>query len=186
MRTLMVSILVCASVGAQADSLFSESGYVGLVSDARSRNVGEALTVLIYEQASSTTSADREISKDTGLRGSLRTTDDEYRGDLDLDLKSNGGGSISRSGQLVAAVSVTIQEVLPNGELYIAGEQLIEFNEETQFIQLKGRVRPEDIGTDNSVLSTRLADAEITYKGHGLLGRSQREGVLTRLVGWLF
>ena len=65
MRTLMVSILACASIGAQADSLFSESGYVGLVSDVRSRNVGEALTVLIYEQASSTTSADREINKDT-------------------------------------------------------------------------------------------------------------------------
>jgi len=81
---------------------------------------------------------------------------------------------------------VTVQEVLANGDFSIKGQQLIEFNNEKQFINLKGRIRPEDLSSENTVLSTRIADAEITYIGDGLLGKQQKPGLLSKLIGWVF
>lgn len=182
---LGVGLLILAA-GAGADSLYSEDRYVGLYSDPRAMRPGETLTVLIYEQASAATRAGRETSESAGISGSVRTDGDLDSGDVQISNDSDGGGSLTRSGQLVASVSVTVQEVLPNGELRVSGEQLIEFNEENQHIKVSGRVRPQDISAENTVISTRLADAQITYVGDGLLGRQQKPGLITRLFQWLF
>jgi len=178
--------LLCLAALAQANSLYNEKEYVGLYSDPRAMRPGETLTVLIYEQASAATSADRATNESAGLRGSVRTDSDFDAGQVDVSTESEGGGSLSRSGQLVASVSVTVMEVLPSGELNVRGEQLIVFNEENQHIKVAGRVRPEDISAENTVISTRLADAEITYVGDGLLGEQQKPGLITRFFNWLF
>jgi flagellar L-ring protein precursor FlgH len=188
-------LLLCALSGLRADTLYSDKAYVGLVSDPRAARVGQTLTVLIYEQATAATSADRETNKSIGFSGQydevtatdgVRTTDAFSQYGADASTRSEGGGTISRSGRLVASVSVSVMEILPSGELHVRGQQLIEFNEETQFIKVEGRVRPEDISADNTVISTRLADAQISYVGDGLLGRQQKPGLITRVLGWLF
>lgn len=169
-----------------AVSLFDEATYKPIVGDHASYNVGESLTVLIYEQASAATTADTETNESTDF--SLDTSGNTERnvGKLGVGNGYEGGGSISRTGRLVASVTVTIVEQLENNELLIAGEQVIEFNEEKQHIKLSGRVRKEDISTDNTVLSTRVADANITYVGDGLLGKRQKPGILSRFFNWLF
>jgi flagellar L-ring protein precursor FlgH len=178
-----------------ADSLYSDWKYEGLVSDPRADRVGQALTILVYEQATAATSADRETDESVGVsrgydevtgRDGQRNTDAFGEWGLDARTRTEGRGSISRSGRLVASVSVTVVRVEPTGQLRVAGEQMIEFNEETQFITIEGLVRPEDISADNTVISTRLADAQISYVGHGLLGRQQKPGLITRFLGWLF
>jgi flagellar L-ring protein precursor FlgH len=188
-------VLACLGSGVYADSLYSDKSYVGLVSDPRANRVGQALTILVYEQATAATSADRDTNESVSLSGQFdevtgsdgqRNTDSfgQYRGQGGT--RSEGGGTISRTGRLVASVSVTITDVAPSGELHIAGQQSIEFNEETQIIKIEGRIRPEDIAADNTVISTRLADARISYVGHGLLGRKQRPGFFSTIFGWIF
>ena len=178
-----------------ADTLYSDKSYVGLLSDPHASRVGQSLTVLIYEQATAATSADRETNKSVGFSGEVsevkrsdgqRDNDSSGRWTGGAETRSEGGGSISRSGRLVASVSVTVMSVEPTGELLVAGDQMIEFNEETQHIQIEGRIRPEDISADNTVISTRLADARISYVGHGLLGRQQKPGLVTRFLTWIF
>ena len=201
MQRLMLCQLIVGSLllmpwgELHAESLYSDRSYTGLVSDPRADRIGEALTVLVYEQATAATSADRETKESVGVsRGfdemtgtdGQRNTDAFGEWGADAHTKTEGRGSISRTGRLVASVSVTVIKVEPTGQLRVAGQQMIEFNEETQYITIEGMVRPEDISPDNTVISTRLADAKISYVGHGLLGRQQKPGLITRLLGWLF
>lgn len=185
-RGLLGCLLSIAWGLAGAVSLYDESTYKPLLSDARSFRVGQIVTVLIYEQASAATSADTETSRSVDLEGTIRGNANEYAGSAAFGHGAEGGGTITRTGKLVASVSVTINEILDSGDLQIAGEQLIEFNDEKQHIKLEGRVRLEDIGADNTVVSTRLANAKITYVGDGILGAQQKPGYVTRFLNWLF
>ncbi len=160
--------------------------FPSLVSDHRAYHAGQSVTVLIMEEASSTTRADTSTSKSLDLSGRLEKTTDLEMGSLNVENNSSGKGAISREGRLAASVSATVQSVLPGGELYIQGEQRIEFNNEIQHIRVAGRIRPEDISSRNTVLSTRIADAQITYVGDGLLGSRQKPGIITRVINWLF
>lgn len=190
MRNIFVGVFCVALISvtphARADSLFNEATYKPIMSDHRSFGAGQSLTVLIYEQASAATSADTDTNRSADIAGEVRGNDNRNTGSLNLSSNFEGGGTISRSGKLVASVTVTVTEKLGNGELLIAGEQVIEFNNENQHIRLTGRVRPEDISSNNTVLSTRVADARITYVGDGLLGKRQKPGIFTRFFDWLF
>lgn len=185
---LMLTLCAAPPMDVRSETLFESSNYRPLVGDSRSYRVGQTLTVLILEQASAATSADAEANKDFSFTGSLEGNGPGNRnvGSIGLENEFQGGGTISRTGRLVASVSVTIIEILPNGELRIEGEQLIQFNEEQQHIKLAGRVRREDISADNTVVSTRIADSTIDYIGDGLLGEHQQPGVITRFFNWLF
>ena len=180
----LLCLIVLAPV--RGGSLYDETLYEPLVTDHRAHAVGDLLTILIYESASSSTSADTDTNKSLDVNASARFDDSRHAGELAIANNYAGGGSITRSGRLVASVSVTIQSVLPNGELDVKGEQEIEFNDEYQYILVEGRVRPEDIRTDNSVLSTRVADAKIKYVGEGLLGSRQEPGLISNFFNWLF
>jgi flagellar L-ring protein precursor FlgH len=175
-----------ASLPAAAESLFSEATYQPLTMDHRARNVGQLLTVLIYETASSTTTAKSDTNNSLDVSVNAGYDDDMHNAGLGVGNYSGGGVTINRTGRLVASVSVTIESILDNGEMVVKGEQSIEFNNENQFIRVEGRVRPEDVSADNTVLSTRLADARIRYVGEGLLGRSQEPGFLTKFFNWIF
>ena len=81
---------------------------------------------------------------------------------------------------------MTVSAVLANGELLVSGEQFIELNNDSQEIKVSGRVRPLDILANNTVLSTRLADAKISFTGEGLLVNRAKPGVITQIINWLF
>lgn len=164
----------------------SLDSFPSLVSDHRPYKVGQSLTVLILEEASSVTSANTSTSKSLDVAGSVDVNNTLDKGSLNVENNSTGQGSISRKGRLAASVSATVQEIMPSGELRIQGEQIIEFNDETQHIRIAGYVRPEDIRGDNTLLSSRIAGAELTYIGDGLLGSRQKPGWITRILNWLF
>ncbi|MCP4469644.1 MAG: flagellar basal body L-ring protein FlgH [Gammaproteobacteria bacterium] len=183
---LVALLAITQSATAAAQSLYSEDSYQALVSDQRSNMVGQSLTVLIFEEASSSTSAGADTNRSTGFSASTNDNVKNNNVGIELNADTEGGGTINRNGKLIASVTVTISKSLDNDEYAIAGEQLIEFNEEKQHIRLSGRVRKDDISAQNTVLSTRIADAKITYIGDGLLGRRQEEGHLSRFFNWLF
>lgn len=182
---ILVVMLCGAGLSAHAKNHTLDT-FPSLVSDHRPYEAGQLLTVLISEEATSTTSADTNTSKSVDVAGRVDINRRLDVGNVNIENNSAGQGSISRKGRLIASVSATVEEVLPTGELRIFGEQTINFNDETQRIRVAGLVRPEDISGDNTVLSSRIAQAEITHVGDGLLGSRQKPGWITRIFNWLF
>lgn len=159
----------------QAESLYQEQSFRPLTSDNKAFRVGDLLTVQVFENSSATTSADtgtrrkNSLSADLGHRGNtVAQTGIGVGGDFD------GGGKTQRTNRVLATLSVSVREILPNGELRVAGEQLLTVNDEPQKVTLEGRVRPLDISDGNIVLSTRLADARISYQGEGDIAERNR------------
>jgi flagellar L-ring protein precursor FlgH len=98
----------------------------------------------------------------------------------------DGKGSTTQQGQLNARISVVVKEVFPNGTMMVEGTKSITTNKETQNIMITGLIRKEDVRSDNTVLSTHVANAQIKTDGKGMIAQRQRKGVLTWLLDWLF
>lgn len=162
-------------------SMFSAGAYQSLIADQKAYRVGDALTVLVQESAAASSSVDSNgnRSSDVNLRG--QTLGQRQRGvDVSLGTGSEGGGQTVRSGRVTAQITVTVQEVQANGELVIAGQQTVALNGEKQVISVAGRVRPRDVLDSNAVLSSRIADAQISYRGEGYLADKSQPSVLSR------
>ena len=185
LKVLLMVIYLLPGTGF-GGTLFNEGTYESLISDNHGARVGDIVTVLIFESASATANADSESDKSIGLGINTDSNNDRSRYGVGVDNDYSTGGGINRGGRLVANVSVTIMSVLDNGDLKISGTQELEFNDEKQRIKIEGRIRPEDISVDNTVLSTRVADAKIEYLGDGILGASESPGLFTHIFNFLF
>ena len=185
-RILLAAAGCCLAAPAAAASLYDEANYSALTSDRRAHKVGDLLTVLVFETASASASSDTTTAKSGGTGFALESN---YKLDriakLSLSEDFAGRGRIQRSGKLAAQLTVTVRSVEPNGDLIISGEQLLRVNEERQEIILWGRVRPSDIGENNVIASSRLADANISYVGEGTLSEKSRPGIVSRVLSWL-
>ncbi|MGD8641253.1 MAG: flagellar basal body L-ring protein FlgH [Gammaproteobacteria bacterium] len=183
---IVASLYLGGSDEASAGSLYVEDEYESLVSDRRSYRVGDILTVMIYESATSSTESKSETDKSTSVGAKATDGTTDFNGSIGMTSGFEGGGSSTQTGKLVASVSVKILEKHKNGDMLVKGEQTLEFNNDMQNISVAGVVREEDISTNNTVLSTRLADAEIKFVGEGLIASRSKPGVLTRIWNWLF
>lgn len=182
---LLSVVALFAGSAVFADSLYDPSSYRALVSPNRAAKVGDILTVLIVENATATASADTTTDKTGSAGAKLLTSDHTHSGTVQLNEDFKGSGKIQRAGKLVAQISVQVQAVRNDGYLQVKGDQLIDVNNEKQRIAVEGWVRPDDIAPNNTVISTRLADARISYVGDGILGEKQRPGFISRFLSWL-
>jgi flagellar L-ring protein FlgH len=185
MHRWLIGGLLLVTAAAQAEGIYDAQRYQPLAADSRAHRVGDNLTVVVTEFASMTTNARTATDKDGSASAGIRNPVTSKQWGAELSEEFNGGGRIERSGKLVARLTVVVQSVEANGDLRIKGEQEIEVNNEKQKLVVEGRVRPLDIGADNTVLSTRLSEAKIGYTGEGLLAEKQQPGLLTRLLSWL-
>lgn len=160
-----------------------------LFEDLRARQVGDILNVVLAEATDAAKTSDTSVDKSSSsaienplLAGKLR----DFSGDntLGFDLSSDnsfGGESASnQSNKLNGSIAVTVAKVLPGGNLYVQGEKWIQINQGNEYIRLRGIVRPVDILSDNSILSTRVADARISYGGTGATADANKMGWLSR------
>jgi flagellar L-ring protein precursor FlgH len=153
--------------------------------DRRAHEVGDMVTVLITEVSSVEATARTSTAKSESARAALTHRDIDLHGaSVDFDSDFSGGGQIERSGKLLAKLAVTVSGIDDVGNLIVQGEQEIRVNNERQRIRLEGRVRPEDIGPDNTIPSWRVSGAHIEFTGKGLLARKQAPGLLTRILSW--
>lgn len=172
---------------------------IRLFEDVRARRVGDVLTVVLQEKTSASKSANASADKDSSgslenptLFGSfpqfnmssrfpLESTRDNT---LEMGYKAQrefaGEAEAKQSNSLSGNITVTISDVLPNGNLVVRGEKWLTLNQGEEFIQISGIVRPEDINTNNAILSTQIADAQITYSGKGFLADSNNMGWLAK------
>lgn len=183
---VLFSIWLIFTQAVYAKSLYNESSYQSYVTDTRSYKKGQILTVLIYESASASSSTDTDTAKSTSAGLTANNGSNQESANIAINSDFEGGGTLTRTGEFVASVSVSIVDITENGELVVRGNQSLEFNNEKQNIELEGKVRPEDISSDNTVISTRIADAKIKYIGDGLLSDREKPGILTRFFNWLF
>jgi flagellar L-ring protein precursor FlgH len=100
-------------------------------------------------------------------------------------IESKGSGTADQRATLTGSITVTISEVLPNGNLVIRGEKQLALSEGSEFIQVAGIVRPQDVAPDGTVQSRRLANAQIAYRGTGELANASKAGWGSKaLFGW--
>jgi flagellar L-ring protein precursor FlgH len=185
-RLLLLCLAFCAAPAVTGQSLYQDSAFQSLTGDRRAFRAGDSLTVLVVENASASASANTTTSKSGAINGAVKGGSTiNHSGSIALGEDFGGKGTIARSGQVAAQITVTVRSVAPNDELFVSGRQQILVNGEKQLIELSGRVRPVDVSDTNTVYSNRIADANITYVGDGILAEKQKQGILTHILGWL-
>ncbi len=189
LAVLLAIVLPVFSAGAAATSLWTENSQAVFVKSARHR-VGDLLTLIIIEQSSATYKNASKGQENVGFRvgpgGGLLTNLLPYlQGGMDSSY--SGSGSTNRDSQLTARLTVTVVDIEPEtGNLLVEGRQRIIINDEEQDLIVRGRIRPEDVRADNTIYSSYMADAEIEYRGKGVVDDHGRPGIITRFFAWLF
>jgi flagellar L-ring protein FlgH len=170
----------------RAQSLYDEKTFRTLTADNKAFRIGDVLTVQVFENATASANADTETRRANQISTELtRAHVPIVKNTIGVSGQFDGGGRTVRAGKLLAQLTVSVLEVMPNGDMRIGGEQALLINEEQQRINLEGRVRPQDISETNVVLSSRLADAQITYVGEGDLAERQRPAWWRKVFDWL-
>ena len=166
-------------------SLIEPGTYRGIAADRRAYRVGDILTVNVLEAARARSSASTDASSDVRVRASASTAGYQGAATGVLAAGSTGGAATSRAGELRTQLSVRVQQVLGDGTLAVEGAQSLIINGEDQKILLSGLVRPEDISSDNSLWSHRIANARVEFSGKGVVSESQRTSIVYRALKWL-
>lgn len=162
-----------------------QGGYVPLTSGGRAGQVGDIITIQLVERTAATKSNAASTARDgnvgltppsTGPLSLFNPSDVAMGGNQAF----KGKGDASQSNALSGEVSVTVAAVYPNGTMLVKGEKLLTLNRGDERVQISGIVRAIDIGPDNRVLSTRVANANIRYVGKGEIARASKQGWLQR------
>ena len=171
----------------EARSLWADRGG-NMFADKKARNVGDILTIVINESTTQTASKSRSNSKEgsvsvgagTGifsfLKAAAASGEDEF----------TAAGSANDTSRFSGQITVTVVEVLPNDNMVVEGTQSIWQNRDEHKITLRGIIRRDDVTMNNTVPSTRVADATIKFDGKGPLNAKQRQGILTQIFNILF
>ena len=159
---------------------------LALYEDAKARRVGDILTVVLVEETSGENSMDNSLASSTELNLDTPIFGGQNKPDFNYEV---GGGSSfegqsgsSQSNRLSGSIAVTVHQVLPNGNLVVSGEKWIRINQANEYVKLEGVVRPIDIGTFNTLYSTQVADARITYAGKGTNSQSNSPGWVSKIL----
>jgi len=172
-----------------AGAIYAAGPTLQLYSDRRARDVGDLLTITLLENTTATTSANTATNKESNLSigtpsifgapvtlGGKDVLSATASGKRDF----TGKGNSAQSNRLQGSVTVTVVQRLPNGNLVVQGQKNLRLNQGDELVQVQGIVRAADIAPDNSVPSSRVADARIVYGGRGAVAQSNAMGWLGR------
>ncbi len=192
-------------------AIYQAGQELALFEDLRARRVGDILTIRLIEntnaskRSNTSTSKENEIALanptlfgsaigfnlENGLFKGLplqNRTGNTLETGMNTSQVFDGSGSSNQSNSLRGSVSVSVSEVLANGNLVVRGEKLITLDQGDEYVRITGIVRPIDIAADNSVPSTKVAHAQITYGGDGTVADASKQGWLSKffLKYWPF
>ncbi|CDG81881.1 flagellar basal body L-ring protein FlgH [Janthinobacterium agaricidamnosum] len=164
-------------------AIFQASAYRPAFEDRRARLVGDTLTIAITER----TNAVKAGASSGNKSGSVGfTTPGLAQGRFGGTVSANGsskfadGDNQSASNTFNGTIGVTVVEVLPNGNLIVAGEKQIAMNKGIEFIRFSGMVNPDTIGSGNVVPSTQVADARVEYRTNSQIDRAEMASMASR------
>lgn len=179
-------------------SLYNTSTAMSLFEDTKARRVGDVLTIVLQESTNASKSQDTDTSRSTSVgvesptllgHPVTRNGVEVLNAALTSETEFSGTGSSSQSNSLSGLITVTVVRVLGNGLLEVRGEKWLNLNQGSEYVRVSGLVRPMDIAADNSLPSTKLANARIAYGAKGALAEANRQGWLARFftnIVWPF
>lgn len=192
----LLRMCVCVMVGitayaAASDSEFDVSGYQSLTADKRAAEVGDTVTIIILENAQASSSAGNKAEGDfsMGVDASAKNKNGQplWGTDVDVGMSSQqqGDAANKRNGFIRAQLTAVVTAVGDNQILVIEGKQSITIDGEEQTIGIKGKARSTDISSQNTLISTRLFDSEISFTGQGEVSDGKDSGFLYKAMKWL-
>lgn len=180
----------------EAGSLWNKNNG-SMFTDHKAQRVGDIVTVLISETSSASKEAASSTSRETNMSASIENffgleNDDIWDGYNPVDLSNlvnadfsngfDGSGSTSREESLTASLTTQVVGEYPNGQLKIRGGKEVMVNNEVQIIYLTGIIRPVDITAANTINSTKILNARISYTGKGSISDKQKPGWAMRVL----
>ncbi len=185
------------------------SGKRSMFVDRKAHRIGDIVTILIQENSSATSDANTDTKRESDIKDEVKSwikvilnslgilpdikalkvvNDYLPKIELSADHQYKSEGTTTRSQKLQARLSAKIVEILPNGNYILEGKQDVLVNGEKQTITITGEVRPDDITSENTVVSSAIANAKIVYSGSGTVGDKQKKGLLEWIfdLAWLF
>ena len=168
-------------------SIYQAGASRTLFEDRRARYVGDTMTIVIAETTSASTKSNTNVSRATNISASIPTVSGlpgkSLQG-LTLSAESEntlaGKGDAAANNVFTGNITVTVIEVLPNGNLLVSGEKQVSIGHGTEYIRLSGVVNPYFISTANTISSANVADARIEYRATGAISEAQVMGWLAR------
>lgn len=179
-------------------SLYSDA-VGGLLEDTRAVRVGDFVVINIDESADASGTSATNLSKDSSgttgadalvgiipaLKKAYPNMDPTKLFDYAASSSFKGEGDTARNGQLTGHMAARVVRDMPNGDLFLEGTKVVLINNEEYHLYVSGLVRPTDIAQDNTIDSTRIADAQIEFTGRGDIADQQRKGWGARLLDTL-
>lgn len=179
-------------------SIYNPNTSLALFETLRARRVGDIVTVVLKETTDGKKSAATNGTKNDSVTLENPTLFGKpvkigKTGTLEMQLKGDrsftGSGDSQQKNELSGNISVTVYEVLPNGNMKVRGEKWIKINQGDEYVRLRGIIRPADINPDNTIDSHRIANASISYSGTGQVSDTNKQGWLARFFNtgfWLY
>jgi len=169
-------------------SLF-QGNSLSMFQDPKPYRIGDIVTIKLQESTSASKSAGTNSSKEDSLDLPVPTVfgaNPTYNGQdiLAMSVESArefaGAGDSSQSNSLTGEITVTVVDILPNNNLVVQGEKWFTLNQGKEYIRIAGVIRPEDVAPNNTLSSSKLADAQIAYSGEGFIADANNQGWLGR------
>jgi flagellar L-ring protein precursor FlgH len=162
---------------------------VPLFENTTAHRVGDTITIRLEEQTSAEKNSSTTTSKSSSatlggpiVAGRPVTVNGTpiLSGSLSGESSFDGAGASTQSNKLEGDITVVVHKRFANGNLYVKGQKWITINQGREYIKVEGIIRPIDVQPDNSVSSTKVANAVLSYGGRGSLADANRPGLLAR------
>jgi flagellar L-ring protein precursor FlgH len=166
-----------------------------LYADKKARYVNDIVTILLDEASAGANAAKTNTSRDASTAAGIggiyqigpdKTILSQYQLSGTSANSLKGDGQTIRNGSLSGRITARVIKMTNNGNMVIEGKRQLTVNEEDQYIIITGIIRPEDITSDNLILSSNIADARIVYTGNGVVDDKQHPGWMTRVLDWVW
>ncbi|MFY9923908.1 MAG: flagellar basal body L-ring protein FlgH [Opitutaceae bacterium] len=190
-------LLLGAALPLRAGSLWPAEG-VGMVADHKAAHIGDIITVIVQETASASSTQNKQSTRQSSVNDAVQQfifppavsglgTHAGQLPSLQVSGQSSytGGGQVSNSQTVSSQAAVLVTDVLPNGNMVIEGVRLVSFSGEVQYVVLHGLVRPDDISSADTVLSSSIAEARVEFINKGTLTDAEKAGWFSRLYDLL-
>ena len=194
-------VLFGTASGARAASLWPSSSagpHSSMYADHKAERTGDILTIVVNETAVAQSTVSKTANRASTVNDAITQfiyppavsglgTHAGQLPSLQTAGKASysGGGAINNSQTVTATAAVMVTDVLPNGNLVIEGRRVVTFSGETQYIVLRGVVRPMDIASDDTIASANIADARLEFSSEGQLTDAEKRGWFSKLYEWL-
>lgn len=179
------------SVMAQQSSTGGQLNKGGLIADVRAKRVGDIVTILVNESAQATNANASQTNSENQMDATASFGNSFLRnltGTIFAESQNQftGSGQTSSRGSFVTQITATIIEIKEDGNFIIRGTREVDTNGEKVVTIVEGVIRPVDIGRNNIISSSKIADARIYHQSSGMVTQAQRPGLFMRILNWIF